>query len=234
MSRSRPLQESSAPARRIALRWVALAVVVLLAIILPFVLLEERLMAWTQAAFDFARAEPQLAGGLVIALLAGDVLLPIPSSVVSSAAGLALGWKLAAFAIWVGMTLGCIVGYALGASAGRGVALRVVGAKELDRARRLFDNVGPAALIITRGVPVLAEAGTLAAGAARMPFWLYMLSTTIANLGVALAYAGVGAVATSSGSFLVVFIGLATVPALGWALWRLVIRRRARPGHERA
>lgn len=228
MSRTAAPGETPTSPKRAAWRWAGLTLVVLLAIILPFVLLEDRLMVWTAAAFDYVHSNPWLGGGLVVGLLAGDVLLPVPSSIVSAAAGAALGWKLAAAAIWVGMTLGCVVGYALGASAGRGVALRVVGAGELDRARRLFDNIGPAALIVTRGVPVLAEAGTLAAGAARMPFWLFLLSTAVANLGVALAYAGVGAAAASSSSFLILFIGLATVPAIGWAVWRMALRRRAK------
>ncbi len=208
-------------------RWVGLTLAVLLAIIVPFVLLEAQITAWTTAAFEAARGQPWLGGGIIVALLAGDVILPVPSSVVSAFAGALLGWKLAALVIWSGMTIGCAFGYWLGASAGRGVAMRVVGAGELDRARRLFDNIGPVALIITRAVPVLAEAGTLAAGAAGMPFWLFMLATAVANIGVALAYAGLGAAAVSSGSFLLAFIGLAAVPALGWTLWRLVARRRS-------
>lgn len=219
-------EQKSPPRRRAAVRWLLLSVAVLLAIIVPFVLLEEQITAWTTSAFEAARGQPWLGGGIILALLAGDVVLPVPSSVVSAFAGALLGWKLAALVIWSGMTIGCALGYWLGASAGRGVAMRVVGAGELDRARRLFDNIGPVALIITRAVPVLAEAGTLAAGAASMPFWLFMLATTVANIGVALAYAGIGAAAVSSGSFLIAFIGLATVPALGWMVWRLVARRR--------
>ena len=79
------------------------------------------------------------------------------------------------------MVLGCVVAYALGASAGRVLALPVVGEGELARAQRLFYNIGPAALILTRGVPVLAEAGAMAAGAARMPFWTFMAATSLAN-----------------------------------------------------
>lgn len=222
-------ERNSSPRRRAGLRWILLTFAVLLAIIVPFVLLEEQITAWTTAAFEAARGQPWLGGGIILALLAGDVVLPVPSSVVSAFAGALLGWKLAALVIWSGMTIGCALGYWLGASAGRGVAMRVVGAGELDRARRLFDNIGPVALIITRAVPVLAEAGTLAAGAAGMPFWMFMLATTVANIGVALAYAGIGAAAVSSGSFLIAFIGLAAVPALAWTVWRFVARRRSRP-----
>jgi 3-dehydroquinate synthase len=106
------------------------------------------------------------------------------------------------------------------------VAMRVVGAAEMARAQKLFENVGPLALVVTRAVPVLAEAGTLAAGATRMPFWAFMAATSVSNVGVALAYAGVGAFAASSGSFLIAFLGLTAVPALAWAAWRFYAARR--------
>lgn len=223
---SQPPDSLAAP-RRLTLRWIGLILALLAAIIIPFVLFESQISTGLQAALDAVREAPWLGGGLIVALLTGDVVLPVPSSVISTFAGAAFGWKLAALIIWIGMTLGCVAGYLLGASAGRGVALRVVGAREMARAQRLFENVGPAALIVTRAVPVLAEAGTLAAGAARMAFAPFLVSTAVANLGVALAYAGIGAATVSTGSFLVAFLGLAAIPALAWTAWRVVTARRA-------
>lgn len=212
-----------------ALRWLVLTVAVLGAIIIPFVLFETEIQTWTSAALSAVRGQPWLGGALIVGLLTGDVVLPVPSSVVSTFAGVAFGWKLGALVIWTGMTAGCAVGYVLGRSAGRVLAMRVVGEYELSRAQRLFDEVGPLALIVTRAVPVLAEAGALASGAARMPFLSFMAATSLANLGVAIAYAGVGAIAASTGSFLFVFLGLASIPALAWAAWRI---SRARAAHR--
>ena len=67
----------------------------------------------------------------------------------------------------------------------------------------------------------------LAAGAALMPFGLFLLSTLLPNAGIAVAYAAVGAAAASKGSFLIVFLGLAAVPAIAWLAWRLLRARRA-------
>src|SRR5690606_17952301 len=44
--------------------------------------------------------------GLVVLLLAGDILLPVPSSPLITLAGAQLGWLWAALAAWVGLTLG--------------------------------------------------------------------------------------------------------------------------------
>jgi uncharacterized membrane protein YdjX (TVP38/TMEM64 family) len=207
------------------LGWTALIVLLLTAILTPFLLFERQIETGLGGAFAAMRGHPWIGGGVIVALLAGDAVLPVPSSLVSAFAGAAFDWRLGAGIIWVGMCLGCVFAYVLGASAGRFLAMPLVGERELSKARRLFTDVGPAMLVVARAVPVLAEASALAAGAARMPFIPFMVATSVANAGVAIAYAATGAAAVSNGSFLIVFIGLVTVPALGWAVWRLVIKR---------
>lgn len=216
------------------MRWAALLALLVAAIIIPFLLFEARLTAWTSETLHALGGRPWPGAGLVVALLASDAVLPVPSSILSAFAGGIFGWRVGWLVIWTGMTLGVVVSYVLGARAGRGVGMRIVGRAELDRAHRLFANVGPAALIVTRAVPVLGEAATLVAGAARMPFASFMLSTGAANAVVAAAYARVGAAAMSSGSFLVTFLGLVSLPAVAWAAWRMVTRHSvAHPGPVR-
>ena len=64
------------------------------------------------------RARKPLLAVLVAGLLASDVLLPVPSSLVSSFAGHMLGFTIGLLAVWSGMMLGCLVGYWIGASGG--------------------------------------------------------------------------------------------------------------------
>lgn len=212
------------------LRWTILAVLLLAAIIVPFLLFDAQVEAALGAAFDAIRGNPWIGAGVIVALLTGDAVLPVPSSLVSTFAGAAFDWRLGALIIWIGMCLGCIAAYGLGASAGRFLAMPLVGETQLRKAQRLFADAGPAMLIVARAVPVLAEASALAAGAARMPLIPFMIATSVANVGVAIAYAAAGAAAVSNGSFLIVFIGLAAVPAIGWTVWRIVINRR--PGQS--
>lgn len=209
------------------LRWSLLGVTLIALIIVPFVLFESQISDGLETVFAVVRGRPVLGASLIIALLAGDCLLPVPSSIVSAFAGAAFSWAVGSVVIWTGMVLGCAIAYGLGASAGRVLALPVVGEGELARAQRLFSNIGPAALILTRGVPVLAEAGAMAAGAARMPFWSFMAATSLANAGIAVAYAATGALAASAHSFMLVFIGLIAVPAVGWGAYRLWTARRS-------
>lgn len=207
------------------LRWAAFWLLILTAILAPFLLFENEIARRGAQIFAAVEGHPWAGGVVIVALLAGDVVLPVPSSLVSTFAGGVFGWALGAAVIWIGMTLGCAVGYALGRGAVRGVALRLVGERELARARKLSGDAGPLMLVLTRAVPVLAEASILAAGAARMPFGLFMAATSAANAVVAVAYAGAGAAAAAFGSFVLLFLALVAVPALAWWLWRLFVPR---------
>jgi uncharacterized membrane protein YdjX (TVP38/TMEM64 family) len=209
----------------VALRRLAFAAIVLGAILIPYLLLEDWLLGTGAALLDAMRGRPLQGGLIIIALLAGDVLLPIPSSVISVFAGSAFGLAWGTAVIWAGLMAGCLLGYALGAVPGRGLANRVVGRRDVAGMGRLFEGAGPLVLVLARAVPVLAEASVLAAGAARMPLATFLLTTGLSNIGVALAYAGVGATAAATGSFLLAFIGMCSVPALGWLAWSRLKRR---------
>jgi uncharacterized membrane protein YdjX (TVP38/TMEM64 family) len=223
---------NSFPAPRKTTGWIVLIGLLLAVTLGPFLVFEVQFDAWLSTALERARAHPLMLATLIVALLAGDCVLPVPSSVVSVFAGAAFGWLIGAVVIWIGMCCGCVVAYLLGASGGRLLAVPLLGEAELARARRLFAEVGPAALIVTRAVPVLAEAGALAAGVVRMPAGPFVAATAFANTLVAIAYAATGTAAVSQRSFIWVFIGVAVLPVVGWAVWRLLIKHRQRHGSE--
>ncbi len=200
------------------LRWLALVALVLALILIPFFLFEAPLTALVTDLVMTARDHAFLAGAIIALILLADILLPVPSSLVSGLAGALLGFWGGVFVIWFGMSGGCLLGYWLGRSAGHAAMRRIVGPAQTARARALFAGKGGVALVVTRAVPVLAETMVLGAGAARMPLVPFLLLTGAANLAVALAYAAVGALALSEGSFLLFFFGLAALPAAGWLI----------------
>ncbi|HWJ69555.1 MAG TPA: VTT domain-containing protein [Sphingobium sp.] len=203
-------------------RWALAIILVLTAILVPFLLWETSLSEFAGNIFEKSQDNPAMASGLIVALLAGDVLLPVPSSLLSAFAGGVLGFWPGALVIWIGMNTGCIFGYLIGRSAGRVAMVRLVGDAELARARHLLEGTGAVALIVTRAVPVLAEMLVLGAGAARMRLLPFLILTSLANAAAALAYAALGAYALSEGAFLLLFLGLAALPALGWLVWRWI------------
>jgi uncharacterized membrane protein YdjX (TVP38/TMEM64 family) len=169
-------------------RWAVLGVLLCAVIVVPFVIWEEELVLLSRNWLE-ARTNRAVVAFVAAALLAVDLVLPIPSSFVSAGVVAAVGPVIGAVTIWAGMTLGALAGYALGRGGGTPVVERFVGRSELERAERLTARFGVAVLVVCRGVPVLAEASVLVAGAARMRLWTFLWVTSAANLGLAVAYA---------------------------------------------
>lgn len=209
---------------RAPLRWAMLGAAMLAFILVPFALAGERMDGWSVAQLRALGDRPLLVALLVVGLLAADVLLPVPSSIVATLAGVTLGFAGGAAATLAGMVAGCVVAYGVGRWAGAPAAERIVGASEVRRLHELARRHGGWSLALARPVPVLAEASTLLAGAAAMPFGRFLAVTTAANLGVAAAYAAVGAFAANVQSFLLAVAGAVLVPLAG----RLLIALRTR------
>ncbi|HEX6767472.1 MAG TPA: VTT domain-containing protein [Polyangiaceae bacterium] len=173
---------------RRTLRWAVLGVLLLCAIIVPFVIWEDALTELSHRWLD-SETNRMIVAVLAAVLLALDLVLPIPSSFVSAGVVAAIGPVLGAVAIWTGMSVGALAGYALGRTGGTPLVERFVGRSELERAERLMARFGSAVLVVCRGVPVLAEASVVVAGAAKMRFSTFAWVTGSANLGLAAAYA---------------------------------------------
>ena len=195
---------------------------VLAAILIPFLLFEREMTAWSLSVARAAADKPLLLGAILAALLAADVVLPIPSSVLSVLGGAMLGFAAGTAAIWCGMSAGCLVGYAIGRSAGHVFSYRIVDEGELERGRKTLAGASGAGLLVTRAIPVLAEGAVLGAGLARYPLGRFALLTSLANLAVAAAYAAIGAFAMETGAFLLLFAALIAVPVIGWLSWTWV------------
>jgi uncharacterized membrane protein YdjX (TVP38/TMEM64 family) len=160
---------------------------------------------------------------LVVVLLALDPVLPVPSSIVAVAGGSALGAGVGAAAIFIGLMAGALIGYWLGRQPGRALADRLMGDAALAGLDPQLRPIGPLALLLSRPVPVVAEAVVIMAGAARLPWQPFLLAVVPANAALALAWAGLGARA-SAGNLLPAMVGVIALPALAYALWHLFRR----------
>lgn len=197
---------------------------ILALILIPFMLFGEQIEVWTEHFIETS-AEHATQIALVLGLLlGGDILLPVPSSLVSTAAGFVLGFGRGLLTSWAGMTASCLLGYTLAARLGRPVAARLVGERELERLAALQQRFGDWVLLIARPVPVLAEASVMFAGLSRVSFARFAVLTTLSNLGISAVYAAVGAFSSNANSFLLAFFGAILAPGL--AMW---LMNRAAP-----
>lgn len=204
-------------ARPRLLPWIAISGAIILLILVTFVLFEDRLDAWSASILTERTSKSVVAAG-VVGLLGSDIVLPIPSSVVSTAAGGLLGFWTGMLTSFAGMTLACLSGYWLGRYGGRPAVRRFVGDREIEAARARFARAGDWMLIAARPVPVLAEASIVLAGILGRPFARVFLLCSVSNLAISAAYSAVGAFAWRAHSFLLAFVASLLLP---WVAMRL-------------
>lgn len=185
-----------------------LSLVILLAIlipIIPFLIIGELPgERWLSVTDENAL----LFGFTGMGLLAADVLLPIPSSIVGSMLGARLGFLPGLIWCWSGLVLGNSIGYLTG----RLLLSRF--APEIPRIPTLL------LLFVSRPVPVLAEAVTFTAGAEKMSFTSFLLVSVAGNGIYSVALAGNGAALLPDALAGPGLILPMLLPVAAWLLWR--------------
>jgi uncharacterized membrane protein YdjX (TVP38/TMEM64 family) len=206
-------------------RWLTLAAIGTFILLGPMVFAEQIELV-TNSAAEKARNQPALVASLIIAALAVDVFLPVPNGVTNTLAGAVFGFAGGMIVIWTGLMAASLLGYGVGAMAARPLARRLLGEQELERAHRFAEGFGPLVLILSRPVPIFAELASLAAGMSAMPVRLFLLLTGLANLAVAVVFAGIGAAAMSDQSGGLAMLGAVILPLCAWLAYRWWLGRQ--------
>lgn len=184
--------------------------------IVPFLLwgsrLEPAIESWLQQ-----RHSPWLIAAAVIGLLSVDVALPIPSSFVSTYAGAELGMVAATIVSWLGMTLGASIAFAMARVGGR-----AAGSADLEGMETAARRLGARLLVLTRALPILAEASVLALGALGLSWRRFFPAVALSNLGIAAIYSVFGALAREKEAVIPAMAASVVVPLAAAALvrWR--------------
>jgi uncharacterized membrane protein YdjX (TVP38/TMEM64 family) len=199
--------------------------------IFPLLLLglsfEDRVSALVQAS-DLSSAARFW---LIVGVLSSDIFLPIPSSAVSTWGGGVLGLWPATLAATLGTTAGAVIGFACAKLFGDRFARWRAG-QDLERVSELSRRLGPPALLVTRALPILAEACVLLVGVGGLTWRRFLPPVVAGNLVVSFAYAACGRYFAGSGAMPWVIIASGTVPLLIAIGVRSQLSRR--PSQERA
>jgi len=168
-----------------------LAVAAIAVPLVPFLLVGTRLDHAVAAWLD-PPPPPAALAALEVGVLAADILLPVPSSVVATLGGSVLGVAGGTACAWLGMTLGAAAGWAAGRFAGGRAIARIDPA---DRAAlgRQERRLGPLFIVLTRPLPLVAEAAAILCGATGMPAGTFLAWAAAGNLAVAFAWSLAGA-----------------------------------------
>ncbi len=203
--------------------WLLTAVC--LAVIVPFLFWGEALNEAAGHLICQAQERRLLVGLALTALLAADILLPVPSSLVSTACGMTLGFVGGTAASFIGMTISVLGGYLIGRCAAAS-AEKMIGSEELALLTRFQDRYGLWLLLIMRPVPVLAEVSVLFSGICRHSFVLMFLVSALGNLAVSAVYAAIGVWGGLSDSFVPAFVASIALSGVLMLLMRVAGRNK--------
>lgn len=163
-----------------------------------------------------------------VGLLWVDVVAPVPSSIVMLVNGMLFGVLLGTLLSLTGGMGAALLGYGLGYQ-GENFGRRCLGEAAITRAQAFFQRHGMIAIIVSRPVPILAEAVTIIAGMARMPLRKFLPATLIGLLPPALIYASAGAYTLQLRTGLVVFLPVLLAAGTTWVLGRRTMSSTAAP-----
>jgi uncharacterized membrane protein YdjX (TVP38/TMEM64 family) len=161
----------------------------------------------------------------VVGLLAADLFLPIPSSIVMVLSGAAFGVFWGGALSLVGSVGGEWLGFELVRRYGRRASAAIVGDDEIDRLARVFTRHGAAAIAVTRALPVVMETMSVVAGLSTMTRGTFLVASLIGTAPIVFVYAYAGKVSRDTGSTLPAIIMLIAVAAFGWVIYRAKMER---------
>jgi len=197
----------------VAILWISLCLAVP---IVPFLVLGESFEKKAASVLDPSLPKPTVAA-MVIGLLASDIILPVPSTVVCTFAGGKLGILGGILSAWAGLSIGSIGAFFVARRLGRAFARKKLGEEETRRTERLVQRFGPSLVIVMRPVPVLAEASVLWLGATGLSWRAFLPPLLLANLAFAVVFVTLGALLPQAAAIpIAIVVPLALLFAVKW------------------
>ena len=169
---------------------------------------------------------------LAILLLMGDLLLPLPATLIMAAIGYIYGPIGGGLISAAGSFMAGSLGYWLCRLLGEKTARRVLGEKDYALGKKLSGNVGGWVVVLSRWLPVFPEVISCMAGLTRMPAAYFHGALLCASVPLGFTYAFIGHTGIEHPAL---SIGLsAVVPALIWSIIRPVFQKSVKdPGAPR-
>ena len=157
---------------------------------------------------------------LVVALLASDLFLPIPSSLVMVLSGAAFGVLWGSVLSLVGSIGGEWLGFELVRRYGRRASAAIAGDQDVDHLSRLFARHGAAVVAVTRALPIVMETTSVAAGLSTMKRSVFLFASLVGTAPIVVLYAYAGAVSRKTNSLVPAVVMIVAVAGLGWIVYR--------------
>lgn len=205
--------------------WIFTAALLIAMLLLFFVVQALQLPFLAEDRSILLSQKKWVAGLAGIGLLIVDVVAPVPSSIVMLANGMLFGPVLGTLMSVAGGMGAALVGYWIGIR-GERAGKRWLGDESLARANSFFLKHGMMAVIVSRPIPILAEAVSILAGISRMPARRFSPAVLIGLLPTGSIYAVAGAYALDLNSGMYVFLAVVVLGGVVWVVGKLVMRSK--------
>lgn len=195
------------------MRWWSLAFAIACTLLLLFFAVSSAgvtILEDPSAAMGAAHPLAALAGVL---LLAADVVLPVPSSLVMVAHGALFGAIGGTLLSLAGSIASALIGFGIG-RAGTRLVRRFVTDEEHARAGAMLERWGVVAIAASRPVPILAETVAILAGSSPLTWTRTTIAAAAGSIIPAAVYAWAGAHGPGFASHAAIFGGVVAVTAL--------------------
>lgn len=206
--------------------WV-MVTMLMVTVLVPFALWGDSVDRLVQAQLSDA-SHLGLIAATGFVLLALDVLLPIPSSVLSMMLCLVLGPYFGAMVVLAGMVGAFLLGYLLGMVLPDRRLRRWMGEAAWTSFAGGINSQSLFWLAATRPIPVLAEVSSVMAGVARVPLIRALTHVIVSSalVSAAYAYAAIAGLAAARSSLSLLVLISAVLPCASWSAYRLMVRLR--------
>ena len=206
------------------MRLVKLAIGLFILLLLPFLLwgrgVEE--LFTIDGTISWLRGFGVWGVAAAVLLLASDILLPIPATLVMTALGMLYGPVVGGLIGAGGSFLGGMIAFLVCAKLGRPAARHFVSDAELVRGETLFERWGAWIIVLSRWLPIIPEAVSCMAGIVSMPRRLFTGALACGVVPPAFTFAIVGHLGVERPAL--TFLLSAFLPAAFW----LIVHRRMR------
>jgi uncharacterized membrane protein YdjX (TVP38/TMEM64 family) len=207
---------------RLVLVFVAFAGIVLLSFAiwgdtLMRIFSMEGSVAWLQQYGAWAWA-------VTIGLLMADLFLPLPATILMSAAGYLYGFAIGSLISVAGSFASGSLAYWLCRSFGESTTQRILGARDYERGRKIAATSGAWVVVLSRWLPVLPEVVSCMAGLTRMAPVKFHLALLAGTVPMAAVYTYIGASGVDSPLMAIALSAL--LPPLIWLIAGKMIARR--------
>lgn len=208
------------------MRLFIIFVILALAVLIPFAIWGDSMEAFfsQQAAVDWLADYGYWAWAVAIGLLAADLLVPLPASVIMASLGILYGPWLGGMIGAIGSLTAGLLGYELCRRFGKNTARKLLGSKDWELAQRLDQKIGGVLIVVSRWTPVLPEVVSCMAGLLRMQRLKFYVALMLGSLPLAWGYAWAGYAGADLPFFTLALSAL--FPLFLWWLLRSWLRRR--------